>query len=109
MRLPEAPAASGGVPGPGGGAVAVPRSGHSRNSSLDMRHNPQIVGQGGDQGVSGHTLLLVWKSFFILAHSLLPHSHNHHTIRGIPLTSQEYYHHYNINTTSSLPKPSTHH
>ncbi|XP_042884715.1 SH3KBP1-binding protein 1-like isoform X5 [Penaeus japonicus] len=46
VRLPEAPAASGGVPGPGGGAVAVPRSGHSRNSSLDMRHNPQIVGQG---------------------------------------------------------------
>lgn len=35
--------ASGGVPGP----VAVPRPGHSRNSSLDMRPNPpQLVGQG---------------------------------------------------------------
>ncbi|KAG0717128.1 BTB/POZ domain-containing protein KCTD3 [Chionoecetes opilio] len=43
MRVPEAIAASGGVSGP----VAVPRQGHSRNSSLDMRHNPpQIAGQG---------------------------------------------------------------
>lgn len=48
MRLPEALVASGGIPGPGGGGpVAVPRPGHSRNSSLDMRHNPpQLVGQG---------------------------------------------------------------
>ena len=44
MRVPEAHAASGGMPGP----VAVPRQGHSRNSSLDMRHNPPppLVAQG---------------------------------------------------------------
>ncbi|XP_071532905.1 SH3KBP1-binding protein 1 isoform X2 [Panulirus ornatus] len=57
VRLPEAPVASGGIPGPGGGGpVAVPRPGHSRNSSLDMRHNqPQLVGQGLHNGVyPGH-------------------------------------------------------
>ncbi|XP_045132172.1 BTB/POZ domain-containing protein KCTD3-like isoform X2 [Portunus trituberculatus] len=52
IRVPEGLAASGGVPG----AVAVPRPGHSRNSSLDMRHNPpQLVGQGIHSGVyPGH-------------------------------------------------------
>ncbi|CAL4140501.1 unnamed protein product, partial [Meganyctiphanes norvegica] len=27
-------------------AISVPRPSHSRNSSLDMRHNPQMIGQG---------------------------------------------------------------
>ncbi|XP_066986467.1 SH3KBP1-binding protein 1 isoform X1 [Macrobrachium rosenbergii] len=47
-RAPEGASASSSAPGPsGGGPLAVLRPGHSRNSSLDMRHNPQLVGQVG--------------------------------------------------------------
>lgn len=73
VRLPESSSTGNGGPGPGGGGpVAVLRPGHSRNSSLDMRHNPQLVGQGLHNGVyPGH---MSRSSSDLRSHSARSHS-----------------------------------